>query len=70
MAEALEQCLRLSQSESERVTSVNHNTGINWVKQAHQALPEEDDEIPETAQVDELQTFVGSKKSKCGFGSQ
>jgi hypothetical protein len=41
---------------------------INWVKQANQALPDEDYEIPETAQVDELQTFVGSKKSKSGLG--
>jgi len=52
----------------ERVTGVCHNTVLNWVKQADQALPDEDDEIPETAQVDELQTFVSSKKSKSGFG--
>ncbi len=52
----------------ERVTGVCHNTVINWVKQADQALPDEDYEIPESTQVDELQTFVGSKKSKSGFG--
>lgn len=52
----------------ERVTGVNHNTVINWVKLANQALPDENYEIPETAQVDELQTFVGSKKSKSGLG--
>jgi transposase-like protein len=52
----------------ERVTGVNHNSVINWVKQAEQSLPEESYEIPESAQVDELQTFVGSKKSKFGFG--
>ncbi len=52
----------------ERVTGVNHNTVINLVKQANQVLPDEDYEIPETSQVDELQTFVGSKKSKSGFG--
>jgi transposase-like protein len=52
----------------ERVTGVCHNTVINWVKQAAQALPDENYEIPQSAQVDELQTFVGSKKSKSGFG--
>ncbi len=52
----------------ERVTGVNHNTIILWVKQADQALTDENYEIPETAQVDELQTFVGSKKSKSGCG--
>jgi hypothetical protein len=25
-------------------------------------------EIPETAQIDELQTFIGSKNTKFGFG--
>ena len=53
----------------ERSTGICHNTVINWVKQASQTLPHEDYEIPETAQIDELQTFVGSKKSKSGFGS-
>lgn len=50
----------------ERVTGVCHNTAINWVKLADKILPDEDYEIPQTAQVDELQTFVGSKKSKSG----
>lgn len=53
----------------ERATGVCHNTVINWVKQAEQSLPEEDYDIPESAQVDELQTFVGSKKPKSGSGS-
>ena len=52
----------------ERATQVCHNTVINWVKQAQQSLPDENYEIPESAQVDELQTFVGSKKLKSGFG--
>ena len=47
-----------------RVTGVCHNTVINWVKLADQAIPDEDYNIPETTQVDELQTFVGSKKAK------
>lgn len=46
----------------ERSTGVCHNTVINWVKQAEALLPDgEDYEIPETAQLEELQTFVGSK---------
>lgn len=50
----------------ERVTGVNHNTIINWVKLAATLLPDapEYEQIPEIAQVDELQTFVGSKKNK------
>src|ERR687890_336009 len=35
----------------ERVSGVCHNTVINWVKQAEQSLPEEDYEIPESAQI-------------------
>lgn len=50
----------------ERVTGINHNTIINWVKQAGLNLPDapESDEIPEIAELDELQTFIGSKKNK------
>lgn len=47
----------------ERSTGVCHNTVINWVKKAAFQIPEENYEIPETAQLDELQTFVGSKKA-------
>lgn len=51
---------------------VNHNTIINWVKLAATPLPDapEYEEIPEIAQVDELQTFVGSKKTRCGCGQR
>jgi transposase-like protein len=71
--EVKEHCLKLYLNGMgfraiERVTGVNHNTVINWVKQTSQMLPDEDYEIPETTQVDELQTFVGSKKTKSGFG--
>ena len=54
----------------ERSTGVCHNTVINWVKQAASQVPEENYEIPETSQLDELQTFVGSKKTKFGSGQQ
>jgi insertion element IS1 protein InsB len=50
----------------ERITGVNHNTVINWVKQVGFSLPDAPDyeEIPEVAQLDELQTFVAQKKNK------
>jgi transposase-like protein len=50
----------------ERVTGINHNTIINWVRQAGLALPDAPkfDEISELTELDELQTFVGSKKNK------
>lgn len=71
--EVKEHCLKLYLNGMgfraiERATGVNHNTVINWVKQANQALPEEDYDIPQSTQVDELQSFVGAKKSKSGFG--
>jgi insertion element IS1 protein InsB len=45
----------------ERITGVNHNTIINWVKQAGLSLPDIPDnkEIPEGAWLDELQAFLG-----------
>ena len=40
-----------------------HNTVINWVRDAGSRLPSEPDyqDIPEVAQIDELQTYVGKK---------
>jgi transposase-like protein len=54
----------------ERCTGVNHNTVINWVKALGKVLPDapESADIPQIAQVDELETFVGSKKTKSGYG--
>ncbi len=42
----------------ERCTGVNHNTVIQWVKQVGAQLPNapETSDIPEVAQIDELQT--------------
>jgi transposase-like protein len=50
----------------ERVTRINHNTIINWVREAGLSLPDapESDQMPEITQLDELQTFVGSKRNK------
>ena len=48
----------------ERVTGVNHNTVIRWVKKSALALPNapEVGEIPEITEIDELQTYIGQKK--------
>ena len=52
----------------ERSTGVCHNTVINWVKEVLSQIPDENYEITETAQLDELQTFIGSKKTKFSKG--
>ena len=48
----------------ERVTGVDHNTVIRWVRKSANTLPNapEVSEIPEITEIDELQTFVGKKK--------
>ncbi len=47
----------------ERVSRVNHNTIIRWVKAAANKLPNAPsvEEMPEITEIDELQTFVGKK---------
>jgi len=47
-----------------RLAGVSHNTIINWVKLAGLSLSQHPDydEIPEVAEIDELQTLVGNKK--------
>ena len=52
----------------ERVTGISHHSIINWVRQAEAKIADENYFIPETAQIDELQTFVGSKKTRSGGG--
>lgn len=54
----------------ERVTGVHHTTVIHWVKQGSDSLPDAypPDEIPQVGELDELQTFVGSKKTRSGSG--
>jgi hypothetical protein len=49
-----------------------YTTIINWVKQVGKLLPSAYDSeiIPEVGELDELQTFVGSKKTKSGCGQQ
>ena len=54
----------------ERVKDVHHTTVITWVKQIGELLPDAyDPEVPpEVGELDELETFVGSKKTKVGCG--
>jgi transposase-like protein len=54
----------------ERVTGVHHTTVITWVRQVGELLPNAYDPqtIPQVGELDELETFVGSKKTKSGSG--
>ncbi len=56
----------------ERVKGVHHTTVIYWLKQVGKQLPNAYDpnNIPEVGELDELETFVGSKKTKSGSGRQ
>ena len=49
-----------------RVLGVNHQSVINWVNAYHAALPAAAAPVasPETLEMDELFTFVGSKKRR------
>lgn len=54
----------------ERVTGVHHTTVITWVKQVGERLPDAyaPEIVPAVGELDELETFVGSRKTKSGFG--
>lgn len=54
----------------ERVKGVHHTTVITWVKQVGELLPDAyaPETIPEVGELDELETFVGSKKTKSPKG--
>jgi transposase-like protein len=47
----------------ERMTKVNHNRVIRWVKKLGHQLPDSNDnsQTPEVCQLDELETFIGEK---------
>jgi transposase-like protein len=49
-----------------RILSVNHQSVINWVNSYHASLPAAGPPVasPETLEMDELFTFVGSKKRR------
>jgi hypothetical protein len=50
----------------ERVTEIHHTTVMHWIRKVAATLPNapQMDEIPEITELDELQTFVGSKQNK------
>ena len=54
----------------ERVKGVHHTTVITWVKQVGELLPDayDPETVPQVGELDELQTFVGSKKPRSGYG--
>jgi len=75
--EVKQQCLKMYLNGMgfraiERVTGVHHTTVIYWVKQLGSQLPDmlESEPIPEVGELDELETFVGSKKTRYGCGQQ
>lgn len=49
-----------------RILSVNNQSVVNWVNSYHAGLPAAEQSVaaPETLEMDELFTFVGSKKGK------
>ena len=55
----------------ERSIGVHHTTVIHWVKQGGESLPDKvpAETIPDVGELDELETFVGSKKQDLGLDS-
>ena len=55
----------------ERVKGVHHPTVITWVKLVGELLPDayEPAVVPTVGELDELETFIGSKKTKSGARS-
>lgn len=73
--EVKRECLTMYVNQSgfraiERVKGVHHTTVITWVKQVGELLPDayDPETVPEVGELDELQTFVGAKKTKSGSG--
>lgn len=56
----------------ERVVGVHHTTVIDWVRQKGKKLPDSiaSENVPDVCKLDELETFVGSKKVRYGCGQQ
>jgi len=55
-----------------RVKGIHHVTVMNWVKQMGELLPNAytPSTIPQVGELDELETFIGAKKTKSGCGQQ
>jgi transposase-like protein len=73
--EVKRECLKMSVNglgfrAIERFKGVHHTTVITWVKQVGELLPDAyaPERQPEVAELDELETFIGSKKTKSGCG--
>jgi transposase-like protein len=56
----------------ERVKGVHHTTVIYWLKRVGERLPDayESEIMPQVGELDELKTFIGSKKTKSGCFQQ
>ena len=56
----------------QRVKGVHHTTIITWVKEVGKLLPDayEPKTAPQVGELDELETFVGHKKTRSGSGQQ
>ena len=63
-------CNGMGFRQIELVTNVNHNTVINWVRAIGRQLPDHPpiETVPDVGELDELQTFIGSKKTSFGYG--
>jgi insertion element IS1 protein InsB len=73
--EVKRECLKMSVNGMgfraiERVKGVHHTTVIHWLKQVGENLPDsyEPEQWPEVGELDELETFVGAKKTRSGSG--
>ena len=53
-----------------RVKGVSHVAIMNWVRQVGELLPNtyEPETVPQVGELDELETFVGCKKTRYGSG--
>jgi transposase-like protein len=60
----------VSGDPTRRVSGVHNTTIMNWVKKVGEMLPDYYNpvQIPEVGELDELETFVGSKKTRSGSG--
>lgn len=48
-----------------RLLGVNHQSAVNWINAYHRSLPAPPEQLvtsPETVELDEVFTFIGSKK--------
>ena len=56
----------------ERVKGVHNTTVMAWVQEVAQLLPNAyaPETMPQVGELDELETFVGQKKTKSGFGQR